>query len=219
MTEEQMKKYQDMANSGEIYDSVDEDFIAYQHVIVQRINEYNCTPDTEEGLKKREEILRKAMGTYGDNLYIIPPIYANCGLTNVHVGKNVVINFNCTFVDDGEIFIGDDCMIGPGCNIATSIHPISPRLRRHKLQYNKPVHIGNNVWFGAGVTVLPGITIGDNSIVGAGSVVTKDVPANAIVAGNPAKLIRMITEEDDYIYEKDKKIPQEILDQYLNDSI
>ena len=216
MTEEQMKAYRDMANSGEIYDSVDEDFIAYQHAIVQRLNEFNATPDTPEGLKQREKILREAMGTYGENLYVIPPIYANCGLTNIHVGKNVVINFNCTFVDDGEIFIGDDCMIGPGCNIATSVHPISPQLRRHKLQYNKPVHIGNNVWFGAGVTVLPGITVGDNAIVGAGSVVTKDVPANAIVAGNPARLIRMITEEDDMTYEKGKKIPKEILDKYLD---
>ena len=216
MTKEQMKAYQDLANSGEIYDSVDDDFIAYQHIIVQRINDFNNTPDTEDGLKRREEILREAMGTYGENLYIIPPIYANCGLTNVHVGKNVVINFNCTFVDDGEIFIGDDCMIGPGCNLATSVHPISPRLRRHKLQYNKPIHIGNNVWFGAGVTVLPGITVGDNAIVGAGSVVTKDIPANAIVAGNPARLIRMIFEEDDYTYEKGKKIPQEILDKYLD---
>ena len=216
MTEEQMKAYRDMANSGKIYDSVDDDFIAYQHAVVQRLNEFNATPDTPEGLRRREAILREAMGTYGENLYIIPPVYANCGLTNIHVGKNVVINFNCTFVDDGEIFIGDDCMIGPGCNIATSVHPISPRLRRHKLQYNKPVHIGNNVWFGAGVTVLPGITVGDNSIVGAGSVVTKDVPANAIVAGNPARLIRMITEEDDVTYEKGKKIPQDILDKYLN---
>ena len=216
MTREQMKAYQDMANSGEIYDSMDDEFIKYQHIIVQRINEFNATPDTPEGLKQREEILREAMGTYGENLYIIPPIYANCGLTNVHVGKNVVINFNCTFVDDGEVFIGDDCMIGPGCNIATSVHPISPRLRRHKLQYNKPVHIGNNVWLGAGVTVLPGITIGDDSVVGAGSVVTKDVPSKAIVAGNPAKLIRMVTEEDDYTYEKGKRISQEILDRYLD---
>ena len=216
MTREQMKAYQDMANSGEIYDSMDDEFIKYQHIIVQRINEFNASPDTPEGLKQREEILREAMGTYGENLYIIPPIYANCGLTNVHVGKNVVINFNCTFVDDGEVFIGDDCMIGPGCNIATSVHPISPRLRRHKLQYNKPVHIGNNVWLGAGVTVLPGITIGDDSVVGAGSVVTKDVPSKAIVAGNPAKLIRMVTDEDDYTYEKGKKISQEILDRYLD---
>ena len=216
MTKEQMQAWHDKANSGDIYDSVDEELIDYQHMLVQRLNEFNNTPDTPEGLKRRDEILREAMGTYGEGLYVIPPIYANFGLTNVHVGKNVVFNFNTTLVDDGEIFIGDDCMIGPGCNLATSIHPISPRLRRHKLQYNKPIHIGNNVWLGAGVTVLPGITVGDNAIIGAGSVVTKDVPANAIVAGNPAHLIRMITEEDDYTYEKGKKIPQEILDKYLD---
>lgn len=216
MTKEEIQAWLDKANSGDIYDSVDEDLIAYQHTLVERLNEFNATPDTPEGLKRREEILREAMGTYGEGLYVIPPIYANFGLKNVHVGKNVVFNFNTTLVDDGEIVIGDDCMIGPGCNLATSVHPISPRLRRHKLQYNKPIHIGNNVWFGANVTVLPGITVGDNAIVGAGSVVTKDVPANAIVAGNPARLIRMITEEDDYTYEKGKKIPQDILDKYLN---
>ena len=216
MTKEQMQAWQDKANSGDIYDSVDEELIEYQHMLVQRLNEFNNTPDTPEGLKRRDEILREAMGTYGEGLYVIPPIYANFGLANVHVGKNVVFNFNTTLVDDGEIFIGDDCMIGPGCNLATSVHPISPRLRRHKLQYNKPIHIGNNVWLGASVTVLPGITVGDNAIIGAGSVVTKDVPANAIVAGNPAHLIRMITEEDDYTYEKGKKILQEILDKYLD---
>ena len=216
MTEEKMKEWTDKDNSGGIYDSVDEDLIAYQHIIVERINEFNATPDTEEGLKKREKILREAMGTFGEGLYVIPPIYANFGLTHVHVGKNVVFNFNTTLFDDGEIFIGDDCMIDPGCNLATSVHPISPRLRRHKLQYNKPIHIGNNVWQGANVTVLPVVSIGDNSIVGTGTVVTKDIPSNVISVGNPAKLLREITEEDDYYYEKGKKIPQDILDQYLD---
>ena len=176
----------------------------------------NSTPETESGLKKRETILREIMGTYGEGLYIIPPIYANCGLSNVHVGKNVVINFNANLVDDGEIFIGDDCMIGPNCNIVTSVHPVSPKLRKHKLQFNKPVHIGNNVWLGAGVTVLPGIKIGDNSIVGAGSVVTHDVEPNTIVAGVPARLLRHITEEDDKFYDKGITIPQVIIDKYID---
>lgn len=191
--------------SGEIYDSVDDDWIAYQHEIVQRIYEFNNTPETPDGLQKREAILREALGTYGERLYIIPPINANCGLTNVHVGKNVVINFNCNFVDDGEIHIGDSCMIGPAVTFATAVHPISPTLRRKVLQYNKPITLGDNVWIGAGAIILPGVTIGDNSIIGAGSVVTKDIEPDSIAVGNPARILRKIT-EDDYIYEDGKKI-------------
>jgi Acetyltransferase (isoleucine patch superfamily) len=199
--------------SGEIYDSVDDDWIAYQHKIVQRIYEFNKTPETLDGLQKREAILREALGTYGEGLYIIPPINANCGLTNVHVGKNVVINFNFNFVDDGEIFLGDNCMIGPAVTIATAVHPIFPTLRRYVLQHNKPVRIGNDVWIGAGAIILPGVTIGDNSIIGAGSVVTKDVDSDTIVVGNPARVLRKIT-EDDYVYEGGKKIPSNILEKY-----
>ena len=95
-------------------------------------------------------------------------------------------NFCCCFVDDGDIYIGDDTMIGPNCTLATSIHPVSPRLRKYKIQRNRQIHIGRNVWLGAGAIILSGVTVGDNSIVGAGSVVTKDVPANVIVVGNPA---------------------------------
>lgn len=213
---EKLAAFRKKAISGEIYDSMDDNFILWQHEVVQRIADYNSTPETPEGLKNRDDILRKSLGTYGEGLYIIPPINANCGLVNVHVGKNVVINFNCNFVDDGEIFIGDDCMIGPGVSIATAVHPISPRLRRHKLQYNKAVRIGKNVWIGAGAIILPGVTIGDNAIVGAGSVVTKDVEANAIVVGSPAKMLRKITGDDDVFYDKGKKIPEDIIAKYLD---
>ena len=217
ITKERIAEYRKMQNSGEIYDSVDDGFIAYQHALVQKINEFNSTPETPDGLKRRDDILREAMGTYGEGLYIIPPIYANCGLSNVHVGRNVVINFDCKFVDDGEIFIGDDVMIGPGCSIATAIHPISPKLRQFKLQFNKPVHIGNNVWLGAGAIVLPGVTIGENSIIGAGAVVTHDVEPNVIAVGNPAKVLRKITPDDDVFYDKGKRIPQDIIDKYMKE--
>lgn len=212
ISKDKIAKFKKLANSGKIYDSVDEEFLNYQHQMVQQVFEFNQTPETPAGLKKREEILKNVMGTYGEGLYVIPPINANSGLTNVHVGKKVVINFNCNFVDDGDVFIGDDTMIGPNCTFATAIHPISPRLRRHKLQYNKPIHI----WLGGNATVLPGVTIGDNSIVGAGSVVTKDVPANVIVVGNPARVLRQITDWDDIYYDGDKKIPQEIIDKYMD---
>ena len=215
ISKEKIEQFRKIQNSGELYNCMDDDFINYQHELVQKIYEYNLTPETPDEIKKREEILESALGTYGENLYIIPPIYANCGLSNVHVGKNVVINFNCSFVDDGEIFIGDYCMIGPNCNIITANHPISPKLRKAGLQYNKPVRLENNVWLGANVTVLPGVTIGDNSIVGAGSIVTRDVPDNVIVVGNPAKVLRKITPDDDIYFDKGKKIPKEIVDKYL----
>ena len=175
--QKKLNRINDLLNSGDLYAGVDDELITYQHELVERLNQFNSTPDTPEGLKKREEILREALGTYGDGLYIIPPIYANWGLKNVHVGKNVIFNFNVCLVDDADIFIGDDCLIGPGCHIITAQHPISPMLRKgeDKLQYNKPIHLGNNVWLGAGVIVLPGVTIGDNSIVAAGSVVTHSV--------------------------------------------
>lgn len=215
MNREKDTKYHKMLNSGEMYDSVDEEFIAYQHTLVQKLNEFNSTPETQEGLEERDRILKEALGTYGDGLYIIPPIHANCGLRHVHVGKNVFINFNANLVDDGDIFIGDDCMIGPNVSIVTAIHPVSPKLRLHKIQYNKPVHIGKNVWMGAGAIVLPGVTIGDNSIVGAGSVVTHDVEENTIVVGSPARVLRRIEADDDRFYEHGKKIPQEMIDKYM----
>ena len=206
-----------LLNSGVLYAGVDEELIAYQHELVERLNQFNNTSDTPQGLKKREEILREALGTYGEGLYIIPPIYANWGLKNVHVGKDVIFNFNVCLVDDADIFIGDDCLIGPGCHLITAQHPVSPALRKgeEKLQYNKPIHIGNNVWLGAGLIVLPGVTIGDNSIVAAGSVVTKDIGENVIVAGSPAKVLRQITEEDNQYYDRGKPIPKALIEKYM----
>lgn len=215
ISREKIAAFKKMANSGEIYDSVDEEFLDYQHELVQRINEFNQTTETKTGLKKRDEILQASMGTYSEGLYVIPPIYANSGLSNVHVGKNVFINFNNNFVDDGDVFIGSDTMIGPNCTFATAVHPISPKLRRQKLQFNKLIHIGENVWLGGNVTVLPGVSIGENSIVGAGSIVTKDIPANVIAVGNPARILRKITAKDDEFYDGDKKIPQKIIDKYM----
>ncbi len=210
-----MEKYSQLLNSGELYDCSDEEMLAYQSELVERLNEFNRTPESPEGLKKRDEILRELLGTYGEGICIIPPVYANWGLRNVHVGKNVFLNFNVCLVDDADIFIGDDCLIGPGCHIVTAQHPVSPELRRRKLQYNKPVHLGRNVWLGAGAIILPGVTIGDNSIVAAGGVVTRDVEANVIVGGAPARVIRKITPEDDRFYDRNRPIPEEIIQKYL----
>ena len=134
------------------------------------------------------------------------PFYTNWGGKHVHLGKNVYANFHLTCVDDTHIYIGDYTMIGPNVTIATAAHPILPTLREQGYQYNAPVHIGKNCWLGAGVIILPGITIGDNTVIGAGSVVTKDLPANVVAVGNPCRILRPIGEKDKQYYYKDKEI-------------
>lgn len=217
ITEEKLKAFRETLNDGTLYNSMDDELLDYQHMLVQKLNEFNRSDDTPEGLIQREQMLKEIMGTYNEGLYIVPPVYANWGLKNVHVGKNVFFNFGCTFVDDADITIGDNTLFGPNVSINTAEHPLSPELRRNGLQYNKPVHIGTNVWLGAGVIVLAGVTIGDNSVVGAGSVVTKDIPANCVALGTPAKVIRSITKNDDFVYDGGRReIPQELRDQYIN---
>ena len=215
MLEDKLNAYKEILNSGDLYNAMDDELLTYQHSLVQKLNEYNRTDDTPAGLQQREEMLKDIMGTYGDGLYIIPPGYANWGLKNVHVGRNVVFNFGCRFVDDADITIGDNTMLGPGVCISTAEHPLSPELRRNGLQYNKPVHIEDNVWIGAGAVILAGVTIGRNAVIGAGSVVTKDIPADSLALGIPAKVIRSITEEDDLYYDGGREIPAELRRKYI----
>ncbi len=123
------------------------------------------------------------------SLRLFPPFYSDFG-KNIHIGKNVIINSNCNFQDQGGVYIGDRCLVGHRVVFATLNHGFEPEKR--KCLFQKPIKLENNVWIGSGSVILQGVTIGENSIVGAGSVVTKDVPANVIVAGNPAKIIRKI---------------------------
>ena len=215
MLEDKLNAYKEILNSGDLYNAMDDELLTYQHSLVQKLNEYNRTDDTPAGLQQREEMLKDIMGTYGDGLYIIPPVHANWGLKNVHVGRNVVFNFGCRFVDDADITIGDNTMLGPGVCISTAEHPLSPELRRNGLQYNKPVHIEDNVWIGAGAVILAGVTIGRNAVIGAGSVVTKDIPADSLALGIPAKVIRSISEEDDLYYDGGREISAELRRKYI----
>lgn len=127
-----------------------------------------------------------------DGFSLIPPFYTTGG-ENILVGRNVFINQNCTMYDLGGIDIGDDVMIGPNVSLITSGHPIEPSRRRDGVTA-KPIVIGRNVWIAAGVTIIGGVTVGENSVVAAGSVVTKDVPPDMLVGGNPAQIIRSIAE-------------------------
>lgn len=134
-------------------------------------------------------ILTDLLGTLGEGSGIRPPLYVDYG-KNIHVGARTFVNFNLTALDVATIHIGDDCMIGPNVQLLTPIHPVEPQPRKDKLEGAKPIVIGDNVWLGGGVIVCPGVTIGENSVIGAGSVVTRDIPANVVAVGNPARVIR-----------------------------
>ncbi|WP_041492973.1 sugar O-acetyltransferase [Burkholderia lata] len=127
-----------------------------------------------------------------DGFVLIPPFHATGG-TGMKIGRNVFVNQNCTFYDLGGLEIGDDVMIGPNVSLITSGHPVEPS-RRHDAVIAKPIVIGRNVWIGAGATIIGGVTVGENSVVAAGAVVTRDVPPNVLVGGNPAAVIRSIDE-------------------------
>ena len=175
-------------DKGILYDPGDEEILAEQFPYLDELKEFNEVPSGE--VKKREELMKKMFAKCGDNCYIQPPFYANWSGHHISMGKNVYANFNLTVVDDGDVFIGDYVMIGPNVTIVTAAHPIKPDLRRRGIQFNRPVHIENNVWIGAGAIILPGVTIGENSVIGAGSIVTKDIPANVVAVGNPCRVMR-----------------------------
>ena len=157
-------------------------------------------------MDRRNALLKEMFAEIGENCYIEPPLHTNMGGHHVHFGKNIYANFNLTLVDDTHIYVGDYTMFGPGVVVATAGHPLLPELRQEGYQYNAPVHIGKNCWIGAGALIMPGITIGDNVVIGAGSVVTRDIPSNMLAVGNPCRVLREIGEHDREYYFKDRKI-------------
>ncbi len=168
--------------------------------------DYNQTHEDE--VEKRATILSEIIGEMGEGVRIQGPIAFHYG-KHTKIGKNFFANFNFTVQDDGEVTIGNDCNFGPNVTIVTPVHPMVASERRlmrtgageeKRLCYAKPVHIGNDCWFGANVTVCPGVTIGDGCVIGAGSVVTRDIPANSFAAGVPCRVIREITEADSMVH-------------------
>ena len=189
--------------SGKLYFCTDEEIAKEQLECLEILYDYNHTRPSES--QKREQILKNLLAEIGENCYIEPPLHANWG-KYTHFGNNVYANFNLTLVDDTDIFVGDNVMFGPNVIIATAGHPVDPPLREKVAQFNSPVRIGKNVWIGAGAIVLPGVTIGDHSVIGAGSVVTKDIPPNVVAVGNPCRVLREINDRDKEYYYKDLKI-------------
>ena len=194
----------DYLHSEEIYFPGDEDLLKEQFAYIDKLYDYNATRPYEG--EKRAQLLREMLAEVGENCYIEPPLHSNFGGHHVHLGKNVYANFNLTLVDDTHIYIGDCTMIGPNVTIATASHPVLPELREKGYQYNVPVHIGRNCWLGAGVVVLPGVTIGDNTVIGAGSIVTRDIPANVVAVGNPCRVLREIGQKDREMYFRGRPI-------------
>lgn len=138
-----------------------------------------------------EEILHELLGEVGEDVELRPPLHVDYG-SYLTIGPRTFINYNFTALDVAPITIGADVLIGPGVQLLTPTHPLEPGLRRDKLEAAKPITIGDNVWLGGGVIVLPGVSIGENTVVGSGSVVTKDLPANVVAVGNPARITKSL---------------------------
>ena len=181
-------------HSGRLYLCDSQELADEQLKALDMLFDYNRLRPSQQ--KEKSELLRKMFSHMGKDCYIETPFHANWGGKFCSFGDQVYANFNLTLVDDAPITVGNNVMFGPNVVLCTATHPILPALRKKVAQYNLPVSIGNNVWIGANCIVMPGVTIGDNSVIGAGSVVTRDIPANSLAAGNPCRVIRLITDDD-----------------------
>lgn len=192
--------------SGELYMAEGEELGKIRDNMLDKLYQYNHAHYNNH--KLRDELIKEILGGYKDKLKITPPVYFDYG-KHTFVGKNFYANFDCIFLDVNTITIGDNVMFGPRVGLYTAGHPIDKDVRITGLEYGLPITIGNNVWIGGNVVVMPGVHIGDNTIIGSGSVVTKDIPSDVIAAGNPCKVIRKITTEDKIFWEGKKKIYEE----------
>ena len=191
-------------HSGELYLPMDEEIMREQLLCLEKLYEFNATRPSS--LKERGDMLKEMFAEIGEGCYIEPPFHSNWGGKHVHFGNDVYANFNLTLVDDTHIYVGDGTLFGPNVTVATAGHPIDPELRRKGYQYNAPVRIGKNCWIGAGALLLPGVCVGDNTVIGAGSVVTHDIPSGVVAVGNPCRVMREISQHDKEFYFKDRRI-------------
>ena len=203
-----MTQYERMVK-GLIYDPADTEIMKEQIYFQDRLWRFNQLKPSD--ITEKNNYMKEIFAECGENNYIELPFHANWGGHHVHFGSYIYANSNLTLVDDGHIYIGDRVMFGPNVTIATANHPINSELREKGLQYNKDVHIGENTWIAANVVIVPGIRIGKNVVIGAGSVVTKDIPDNVVAVGNPCRILREIGEHDKEYFYKNEKIDWEFL--------
>jgi maltose O-acetyltransferase len=176
--------------AGEIYDPFDPDLVAGRERARDLCQSLNATREGDQDA--RRQILRQLFGRGGDTVWMQPPFFCDYG-TNIELGERVFFNFNCVVLDVCPVRIGSFTIFGPAVQVYTPMHPMNARLRRER-EFGKPISIGEDVWVGGGALILPGVQIGNGAVIGAGSVVTRDVPDGVFAAGNPCRVIRPITE-------------------------
>jgi len=178
--------------AGELYDALDPELVKARERARNLCQDLNATREQEQETRRR--ILTDLFGAGGDSVWMQPPFYCDYG-SNIYLGERVYFNFNCIVLDVCEVKIGDFTFFGPAVQIYTATHPLNAELRRTQ-EFGIPISIGSDVWVGGGAIICPGVTIGSRTVIGAGSVVTKDVPDNVFAGGNPCRIIREITGED-----------------------
>ena len=175
--------------SGAMYNAADKELVKERKLCRILLHEINALDETAK--KERDQLVRKLLKNAGKGLWIEPPFYCDYGY-NIITGKNVFFNFNCCILDVMPVSIGNDVLFGPNVQIYTASHPMEAKQRKSWLEYAKPISIGNDVWVGGGAIICPGVNIGNGAVIGAGAVVTRSVPDNVFVGGNPARIIREI---------------------------
>lgn len=176
--------------AGQLYDPLDQELVLARERARDLCQDLNATREADQDTRRR--ILRELLGAGGETVWMQPPFYCDYGL-NILLGERVFFNFNCVVLDVCRVTVGDFTLFGPAVQIYTATHPMNAALRR-KQEYGKPVEIGSDVWVGGGTILCPGVRIGSKTVIGAGSVVTRDVPDGVFAAGNPCRVIREITE-------------------------
>jgi maltose O-acetyltransferase len=176
--------------AGALYDPFDPELVAARLQARDLCQTLNTLPESAES--ERRAILQRLFGSGGTSAWMQPPFYCDYG-TNIYLGERVFFNFNCIVLDVCRVTIGDFVLFGPAVQIYTAMHPMNAELRQ-KQEFGKPIEIGNDVWIGGGAIICPGVQIGEKTVIGAGSVVTRNIPAGVFAAGNPCRVIREITE-------------------------
>ena len=182
-----MKTEKEKMLAGELYNALDPELVAGRRRCRLLLKRLNDSRDDETEL--RRELLLELFGAQGAQAWIEPPFYCDYG-SNIRLGQNVYFNFNCVILDVAPVTLGDNVMCGPNVQIYTATHPVDWQERAQGLEFAKPITVGAHVWIGGGAILCPGVRVGDRTVLGAGSVVTKDIPADVFAAGNPCRVIR-----------------------------